>query len=89
MLFRSNEDYRDAAGKLVDFNVEEGKKLFQEGLAETGFTAADFSQFTILYNTSEGHKKIAQAIQEMWRSNLDIEVKLENVDFQVKLDREK
>ena len=89
ILDENNEDYRDAAGKLVDFNVEEGKKLFQEGLAETGFTAADFSQFTILYNTSEGHKKIAQAIQEMWRSNLDIEVKLENVDFQVKLDREK
>ncbi len=89
MLDENNKDYRDAVGKLVDFNVEEAKNLFQEGLAETGYKAEDFSQFAILYNTSEGHKKIAQAIQEMWRQNLGIEVQLENVDFQVKLDREK
>jgi len=89
MLDENNKDYREAAGKLVEYNVEEANKLFQEGLTETGFKAEDFSQFTILYNTSEGHKKIAQAIQEMWRQNLGIEVQLENVDFQVKLDREK
>ncbi len=89
MLDENNKEYREAAGKLVEYNLDEAKKLFQEGLTETGFKAADFSQFAILYNTSEGHKKIAQAIQEMWRQNLGIEVQLENVDFQVKLDREK
>jgi oligopeptide transport system substrate-binding protein len=47
------------------------------------------NDFTLLYNTLEAHAKIAQAIQEMWRTNLGIEVNLENVDFQVKLDREK
>ncbi|MFK4998320.1 ABC transporter substrate-binding protein [Bacillus sp. N9] len=46
-------------------------------------------EFTIVYNTSEGHKKIAEAVQEMWRKNLDVKVNLENVEFQVKLDREK
>ncbi|WP_406242665.1 peptide ABC transporter substrate-binding protein [Tissierella carlieri] len=89
MLDENNKEYRDAAGKLVEFNLTEAKKLFQEGLTESGYKAEDFSQFAILYNTSEGHKKIAQAIQEMWRANLGIEVQLENVDFQVKLDREK
>ena len=49
----------------------------------------DFKKFALLYNTSEAHKKIAQAAQEMWRVNLGIEIQLENVDFQVKLDREK
>ena len=52
-------------------------------------TPADFSDFALLYNTDESHKKIAQAAQEMWRTNLGIEIGLENVDFQVKLDREK
>ncbi len=89
MLDENNKEYRDGAGKLVEYNVEEGKKLFAEGLAETGFKVEDFSKFTLLYNTSEAHKIIAQAAQEMWRTNLGIELTLENVDFQVKLDREK
>ena len=89
MLDENNKEYRDSVGKLVEFNVEEAKKLLEEGLAEEGMTVADMSQFSILYNTQEGHKKIAQAIQEMWRNNLGVEVQVENVDFQVKLDREK
>jgi oligopeptide transport system substrate-binding protein len=54
-------------------------------------TIDDFNSkgFVLLYNTQESHKKIAQAAQEMWRTNLGIEIGLENVDFQVKLDREK
>lgn len=85
----NGKEYRDAVGKLVEYNVEEGKKLFLEGLAEEGMKIEDFKNIVILYNTSEAHKKIAQAAQEMWRVNLGIEIQLENVDFQVKLDREK
>ncbi|NLK35865.1 MAG: peptide ABC transporter substrate-binding protein [Gracilibacteraceae bacterium] len=89
MLDENGKEYRDGVGKLVEYNVEEGKRLFAEGLAETGFKVEDFSKFSILYNTLEAHKIIAQAAQEMWRTNLGIELQLENVDFQVKLDREK
>ena len=89
MFDENGKEYRDAVGQLVTFDLEEGKKLFAEGLAEEGMTAEDFKKIVLLYNTSEGHKKIAQAVQEMWRTNLGIEIQLENVDFQVKLDREK
>ncbi len=89
MMDENENEYRDAVGNLVEYNPEEGKKLFNEGLAEEGMKVEDFSNFAILYNTLESHKKIAQAAQEMWRTNLGIEVQLENVDFQVKLDREK
>ena len=89
MLDENGKEYRDGVGKLVEYNVEEGKKLFAEGLAETGYKVEDFKKFSILYNTLEAHKIIAQAAQEMWRTNLGIELQLENVDFQVKLDREK
>jgi len=85
----NGKDFREGSGKLIEYNLDEAKKLFAEGLAETGFKVEDFSKFSILYNTSEGHKKIAQAVQEMWRNNLGVEFQLENVDFQVKLDREK
>ncbi|MGO1469460.1 MAG: peptide ABC transporter substrate-binding protein [Tissierella sp.] len=82
-------EYRDKVDKAVDFDVEEGKKLFEEGLEEEGMTPEDMKEIVLLYNTDEGHKKIAQAVQDMWKQNLGIEIQLENVDFNVKLDREK
>lgn len=89
IMDETGSEYRDQVGQLVEYNVEEGKKLFEEGLAEEGMAKEDLKDLVILYNTSEGHKKIAQAAQEMWRKNLGIELQLENVDFNVKLDREK
>lgn len=85
----NNEDFREVLGNLIPYNPDGAKALLEEGLAEEGMTLADMNQFSILYNTNEAHKKIAQAIQEMWRNTLGIEVQLENVEFQVKLDREK
>ncbi|KGX92325.1 peptide-binding protein [Pontibacillus halophilus JSM 076056 = DSM 19796] len=80
-------DFRENAGELFSQDLEEAKALLQEGLAEEGLDS--MPEFVILYNTSEGHQAIATAIQEMWRKNLDVTTKLENVEFQVKLDREK
>lgn len=91
LVDETGAEYRDKVGKQVEYNVEEGKKLFDEGLAEEGMTVEQFNAAgnVLLYNTSEAHKKIAQAAQEMWRTSLGIEIGLENVEFQVKLDREK
>ena len=81
-------DFQENTGELFSDNAaDEAKALLAEGLAEEGMD--QLPEFTILYNTSEGHKKIAEAVQEMWRKNLDAAVTLENVEFQVKLDREK
>lgn len=85
----NGKEYRDGVGNLIEFNVDEAKKLFEEGLSEENLKAEDFKNVVILYNTLEAHKKIAQAAQDMWRVNLGVEVQLENVEFQVKLDREK
>lgn len=84
----NGKDFREVQGNYFEEDVEAAKTLLAEGLAEEGMAVTDFKP-TILYNTQEGHKKIAQAIQEMWRNNLGVEVQLENVEFQVKLDREK
>ena len=86
----NGDDFREVVGDLIQYDVAEAKRLFDEGLAEEGMTLDQFngSGFVLLYNTSESHKKIAQAAQEMWREALGIELGLENVEFQVKLDRE-
>jgi oligopeptide transport system substrate-binding protein len=78
-------DYRGIKPHLFEENVDEAKKLLAEGLAEEGM---DKLSFVLLYNTSEGHKRVAEAIQEMWRNNLGVEISLENVEFQIKIDRE-
>lgn len=90
MKDENGNDFRESVGNLIEYNPEEAKKLFEEGLKEEGMTVQDFNNagFVLLYNTSESHKKIAQAAQEMWRTTLGIEIGLENVEFQVKLDRE-
>ncbi len=42
-------------------------------LAEAGFSSTKpFPPFSLLYNTSETHHTIAQAIQEMWKKYLGI-----------------
>jgi oligopeptide transport system substrate-binding protein len=73
-MFR--ETYPDAFFKE---NVEEAKTLLAEGLAEEGMTA--LPEVTLLYNTSEGHKKLAEAVVDMWRKTLGVEVKLANQEW--------
>nr|WP_285891375.1 peptide ABC transporter substrate-binding protein [Paenibacillus pasadenensis] len=62
-------------------NVEEAKKLLEEGLKEEGMSA--FPATTLIYNTSDKHAKIATAITEMWKQNLGIEVKTEVQEWKV------
>lgn len=53
-------------------------------LAEAGYPdGAGFPVIEILYNTSEGHKAIAEAVQEMWKQNLNIDVTIANQDWAV------
>ncbi|MCZ0875048.1 peptide ABC transporter substrate-binding protein [Peribacillus sp. AS_2] len=80
-------DFQENTGNLFKEDVKEAKKLLKEGLAEEGMK--ELPEFSILYNTLDSHKKIAEAVQGMWRDNLGVEVTLENAEFQVKLDREK
>lgn len=59
----------------------EAKKLLEEGMKEEGYTT--LPEVTLIYNTSEGHKKIALAIADMWKNNLGVDVKTENQEWGV------
>ena len=46
---------------------------------------AGFPPVELLYNTSENHKIIAEAVQQMWATNLNVPVSLLNQDWKVYL----
>jgi oligopeptide transport system substrate-binding protein len=69
----------------IPFNPKLAKKL----LNEAGYNSENnLPKLEILFNTSEDHRKIALAIQQMWQQNLGIEVELVNQDWKVYLSRE-
>ncbi len=51
-------------------------------LAEAGYPGGKgCPPIELLYNTSEAHKAIAEAIQQMWHDNLGVEVRLTNQEW--------
>ncbi len=63
--------------------LAEAKKL----LADAGYPGGKgMPSIEILYNTHEGHKKIAEALQQMWKQNLGVNVTLFNQEWKVYLD---
>ncbi|RLM26933.1 oligopeptide ABC transporter substrate-binding protein OppA [Brenneria alni] len=61
---------------------QEAKRL----LAEAGYTADKLLTFSLLYNTSDLHKKMAIAAASVWQKNIGVNVKLENQEWKTFLD---
>ncbi len=67
----------------IAFDPERAKQL----LAEAGYPGGEgFPQAEILINTSENHRKIAEAIQAMWRDTLGVDIGIFNQEWKVYLD---
>lgn len=61
-------------------DVEEARRL----LAEAGYPEGrGFPVYAILYNTHDNHHKVALAIQQMLKKNLNVDVQLENREWKV------
>ena len=65
----------------VSSNPKKAKKL----LEEAGYTKDKPLKITVLYNTDENHKVIAESLQAMWKANLGIDVELENKEWKTYL----
>lgn len=59
-------------------NVERAKQL----LAEAGFPGGrGFPKMSLMYNTSERHRPIAEVIQQQLQNNLNIKLELKNMEW--------
>ena len=68
--------YQGADGLGED--VEKAKQL----LADAGFPGGrGFPKLTLLYNTSETHRPVAEVIQQQWQNNLNIKIELKNMEW--------
>lgn len=78
------KDFRQNAGnQFFEEDVAEAKRL----LAEAGYPEGKgFPRVSILTNAHAGHQKVAQAIQQMWKQNLGVEVGITVQDWKVYLD---
>lgn len=75
-------DFREVAGTELppEGDIAKAKQL----LAEAGYPdGKGFPQLTYCYNTNETNKAVAEAVQNMWKQNLNIDIKLENLEWAV------
>ena len=77
-------------GEGWEFDPERARALMNEAGYEVAkkdgqWHAAGFPPLEILYNTAEGHRVIAVAIQDMWKRHLGISVQLRNEEWKVML----
>jgi oligopeptide transport system substrate-binding protein len=69
-------------GVGIGYDPEAAKKY----LADAGYPGGEgLPEITLMFNTSEGHRKIAQAIQQMWKDVLGVTVNLTNQEWKVYL----
>lgn len=63
----------------IGFDVEAARAL----LAEAGYPSGEgFPPLDLLFNTQEVHRRVAEAVQQMLRKNLNITVQLYNQEWQ-------
>ncbi len=67
---------------LLQYDPERARQL----LAEAGYPGGrGWPQVELVYNTSEDHRKIAVALQQMWKKELAVRVTITNQEWQVYL----
>ncbi|MEC0767591.1 peptide ABC transporter substrate-binding protein [Bacillus atrophaeus] len=81
------KDFREAGGDLISFNKSQAKQLLEKGMKEENYDK--LPAITLTYSTKPEHKKIAEAIQQKLKSELGIDIKLANMEWNVFLEDQK
>ena len=76
----------NTGGYTAEAKLPYDPDLARELLAEAGFPGgAGFPKLELLFNTSESHRTVAVAIQQMWQEELGIDISLYNQEWKVYL----
>lgn len=79
-------DYYSVAAEDYEANCEKARQL----LADAGFPNGEgFPVVEYLYNTSDNHKAVGEALQNMWQTELGVSVNLQNQEWNVFLEERK
>ena len=78
------QKFTDVRGNIIEYNVEEAKKLFNEGLAEEGLTA-DALKLTLIVDDTSAAQKEAAFYQEQWKTALGLQVEITPMPFKARL----
>lgn len=80
----SGKSFRATAGDYYINTSQADREKAKIFLATAGYPDGEgFPKLTILYNTSDSHKAIAEAIQAMWKETLGVDVELMNQEWAV------
>lgn len=77
----SGKDFRKTNGDLIKTDVKKAKELLKKGMEEEGYSK--LPEVTLTYSTDDVHKKIAEALQQMFKENLGVDLKLANMEANV------
>ncbi len=70
-----------------DGDTTQAKTLLEEGMQELGITKEAFGSVVYYYTAAELNHKIAQAIQQQWQSALGVQIKIENLEHKILMDK--
>ena len=92
----TGDDFRTVGGAYysiegdADYSYEANCEKARELLAEAGYPNGEgFPVVEYLYNTSDAHKAMAEALQNMWETELGVKVTLNNQEWAVFLQTRK
>lgn len=70
-----------------DHEVPAAWYAFQEALEQMKISKDELPEISLCYATNDRNHKIAQAVQQQWKTALGIDVKLENLESKIFFDR--
>ncbi len=82
----STVDMKAIEPEWFQLTQKERNEKAKQLLADAGYGPGNPLSFTLLYNTSEAHRKVAIAAASILKQNAGIEVKLENQEWKTFLD---